>query len=517
LAEATGLEDVVQSDRNNDTDFGESQMTIFVFNDSVDGLEKDVNRMSDALTDLGILAPRRDLRLEECYWMQLPANFSMVKRQKPLATALIGGYASLFNYPAGKRFGNHWGLAVTMFRTVDETPFFFNFHVGDNGHTSIIGPKGMGKTVMTNFMVSEARKFNGKIFFFDQESASKVFIKSIGGYYTSIDPETPSPDYAFNPFNIPDTPQNRKFLKEWVVLLAQMGGQYLHIENEKLKRVKESRKQKRRLKEFLTKDEAEHLESLVDKIYELPQEQRRLSSIAESFNDFSEQKLAEKMSIWHGDGKYSHLFDNDRKGIVDLSGDIYGFAVCDVVEDGITLGPILSYLFYRIEMLLSGEPTIIILDEAWSLVNNEIFAPKLEGWLQRLKEKNAIVIFATEAVPNDKANSVTNTITENIATKIFLPNPDASEFYHAYRDVWGLSENEYDIVSKIRGEKRQFMLKQSNDRSIVVELDLSGLKEVKILSGDKKTVIMMNESIEKRGDDPKEWLPELYEKLESRD
>lgn len=490
LATLTGLDATVKSDTGRITDFGESQITIFVTNNSLAGLEHDVVEMTNALDEIGVLAPRVDLRLEDCFWMQLPSNFAYIKKQVTIATRFIGGYASLFNYPVGMRLGNHWGVAVTIFRTAAHTPLFFNFHVGDNGHTAIIGPRGMGKTVMTNFMVSEARKFKGRIFFFDQENASQVFIKSIGGYYTNIDPNKPASEYAFNPLNIPDNLENRDFLKEWIVLMASSQG------------------------EVVTNNERKHLARLIDYVYdELPQGERRLSNIAKFFAEGGNENLARKMAIWHGTGKYAHLFDNSRKGIVDLSGMIYGFSVSDIVKDGVTLGPVLSYLFHRIEMLLDGIPTIIVLDEAWSLINNDIFAPKLESWLERLRKKNAIVIFATETIPDSSLNSVTKTITSNIATQIFLPNPDASDSSRAYMNVWGLSRSEFANLTKIRGEKREFMLKQE-DRAIVVVLDLSDLKEVKILSGDNKTVIMMNSAIEQMGENSREWLPVLYAKMD---
>jgi type IV secretion system protein VirB4 len=348
----------------------------------------------------------------------------------------------------------------------------------------------MGKTVMTNFLVSEARKFKGRVFFFDQENASQVIIKSIGGYYTNIDPHKPASEYAFNPLNIPDSPENREFLKEWIVLLATSQG------------------------EEVTKSEESYLHKLIDYTYDkLPQGERRLSNLARLVADDTLENLARKMSIWHGTGKYAHLFDNNRKGIVDFSSMIYGFSFSDIVKDGITLGPVLSYLFHRIEMLLDGIPTIIVLDEAWSLVNNDIFAPKLESWLERLRRKNAIVIFATETIPDNSVNSVTQTITSNIATKIFLPNLDAADSSRAYTNVWGLSRSEFANLTKIRGEKREFMLKQE-DRAIVIVLNLSKLKEVKVLSGDDKTVIMMNSSIEQMGEDSREWLPVLYAKMD---
>ena len=58
-------------------------------------------------------------------------------------------------------------------------------------------------------------------------------------------------------------------------------------------------------------------------------------------------------------------------------------------------------------MALDGLPAMIVLDEAWNLVNNPTFAPKLTDWLQRMREKNVVVIFATETMPNNKKNEVT--------------------------------------------------------------------------------------------------------------
>jgi type IV secretory pathway VirB4 component len=52
-------------------------------------------------------------------------------------------------YPAGRPSGNHWGPAIAD-ETAAQSPYYFNFHVGDLGHTLIIGPSGAGKTVVQN-------------------------------------------------------------------------------------------------------------------------------------------------------------------------------------------------------------------------------------------------------------------------------------------------------------------------------------------------------------------------------
>ena len=489
LSKIVGLDNIVKSDNGTPVAFGDSQITILLINKELKGLNQNIESAVKKLSKLGIVITRRDLRLEECFWAQLPANFSFVSRKKAISTSTVAGFASLYNFPAGKVEGSVWGKPVTLFHTAKGTPYFFNFHDGANGHTSIVGPKGGGKTVLMNFLLSEARKFNTKLFLFDQERASKVFIKSIGGYYTIIKPSEKSPEYAFNPFQMDDTVENKDFLRKWLVILAESFG------------------------EKISDAEKKHLSGLVDHMYGLPQEKRKLSSLSKMFGNAN---LTKKMSVWHSDGEYAHLFDNDRKGIVSLYGAIYGFGMSHVVEDKTCLGPVLSYLFHRVEMSLDGTPSIIVLDEAWNLVNNPLFAPTLSSWLDRMREKNAIVIFATETVLNDRKNEVTNVVVNKIATQIFLANQDADISSNAYKKTWGLSGEEFDMLAKMKVKKHHFLLKKEGI-AVVATLNLEGLKELDVLSGDDRTVTIMEEAVKEKGEEPKDWLSLFYERVKSEE
>ena len=40
--------------------------------------------------------------MENCYWSQLPGNFSYISRRSAINTDRIGGFASLSNFPAEK-------------------------------------------------------------------------------------------------------------------------------------------------------------------------------------------------------------------------------------------------------------------------------------------------------------------------------------------------------------------------------------------------------------------------------
>ena len=41
------------------------------------------------------------------------------------------------------------------------------------------------------------------------------------------------------------------------------------------------------------------------------------------------------------------------------------------------LAPLLSYLFHKIEGYLTGDPSIIVLDESWIFIDNALFAGKI--------------------------------------------------------------------------------------------------------------------------------------------
>lgn len=49
--------------------------------------------------------------------------------------------------------------------------------------------------------------------------------------------------------------------------------------------------------------------------------------------------------------------------------------------------PLLSYLFHKIEGYLTGDPSIIVLDESWIFIDNALFAGKIRDWLKTLRKK----------------------------------------------------------------------------------------------------------------------------------
>jgi type IV secretion system protein VirB4 len=511
FADISGITDIVRSNRGRPVDFGEHQITIMLLEDSLPDLEREVKATFKAFHRIGIVAVREDIMLEECFWAQLPGNFDFLRRLSPINTTRIGGFASLYNFPAGKLSGNHWGPAVTVFYTQAGTPYFFNFHDENNGHTMIVGPYGAGKTVLLNFLTSEARKFNNRLFFFDQERASELFIRAIGGKYRRIAKSVGENQLKLNPLQLPDSPQNRGFLKALL--------QYMVMD-----------------KTFqVAEDDRQKVEQAVEHLYMLGPQERKLSNVIpkfwppteakaptgsqDGFNAFLgnkpeevEETSSQRMARWYGTGPYAHLFDNPYDELI-IDGLVFGFGMTDFIRDRSALIPLMAYLLQRMRMSLDGTPTMIVLDEAWSLVDNPIFAPFIGPWLDDLKANNAIAIFATESVEDAKTSSITKTITQKMGTQIYLPNPKATE---AYKEVFGLKDLEFELLNSMSTRRREFLLKHHKE-AVVATLDLSGMHDIiAVLSGNKENIALMENIMLDVGTDVAKWLPVFREKMSKK-
>ncbi len=462
--------------------FGNHHMTVLCLEDSNKTLESQLSMAIVELANCGMSGVRERVNLEPAYWAQMPCNDEYMARRSIINTMNLASFASFHNYPSGKRSGNHWGNAVTVLNTVSGTPYFFSFHVRDIGHTMIVGPTGAGKTVLLNFLCAQAQKFNTKLFFFDKDRGSEIFIRAISGSYSIPDASKIS---GYNPFALEDTSENRSFLIEFFkALIAPEGNQLPAHENERIKEA-------------------------VSANFKLPKSERRLKNLAPFMGLGGPGTLADRLSMWHSDGSHAKLFDNEEDNIDFSKFQTFGIEMAPLLQDKMALPPVLLYLFHRIQSSLTGEPTMIVLDEAWALISNRFFAPKIKDWLKVLRKLNAMVVFATQSVEDATKSDISDTLVQQTATQIFLPNIKATR---AYREVFMLSEREFNLVQSTDPSTRFFLVKQDND-GVIARVDLSGMNEVvRVLSGRVETVAILDKIIDEVGENPDDWLPIFYQR-----
>ncbi|KLI62816.1 VirB4 family type IV secretion/conjugal transfer ATPase [Aurantiacibacter marinus] len=461
--------------------FGEHHTTIAVHADDLASLDGQVAEIIALLADLGINAVREDLALEPTFWARFPGNFRYIARRGLVSTTNFAGLASLHNFPTGKARGNHWGDAVTLFETTAAGPYYFNFHQRDLGNFTVIGPSGSGKTVVMNFLLAQARRFDPRIIFFDKDRGAELFIRAIGGQYDRLSSDRSS---GLNPLQLDDTPANRQFLMEWLTLLAGK------VDEEELDQIRDA----------------------IDTNFAQPMDRRRLRHLVELFRGGARphaRDLHARLKPWWGTGERAWLFDNAQDR-TDLDAKAVGFDMTSILDDPAARTPALLYFFHRVEQRLDGTPAIIVVDEGWKALDDEVFVRRIKDWEKTIRKRNGIVGFATQSAQDALESKIASAIIEQAATQIFMINPKARA--EDYINGFGLTRHEFDLVRTLPDNSHCFLIKHGND-SVVARLDLSGESDLlTILSGRESTVRLFDELVEETGPDPKNWMSKLLER-----
>ena len=262
--------------------------------------------------------------------------------------------------------------------------------------------------------------------------------------------------------------------------------------------------------EQITAEDIALITAAVNGNYKLKAKDRKLRNIAPFLGLEGPGTLAGRIAMWHTNGSHTKIFDNDEDVINFDKTNIFGFEMAELLKDKVSLGPVLLYLFHRINIALDGSPTMIVLDEAWALIDNPVFAPRIKDWLKVLRKLNAFVVFATQSVEDASNSVISDTLIQQTATQIFLPNLKATS---AYRTTFMLSEREFQLIKTTDPGSRYFLIKQGSD-AVVARIDLSGMSDIiNVLSGRADTVLILDDVRKKFGEDPKDWLPEFTKRL----
>ncbi len=461
--------------------FGEHHTSIAVHADSLAEVEDHVAEVIALLADLGINGVREDIALEPSFWAQFPGNFRYIGRRGLVSTTNFAGLASLHNFPVGSSRGNHWGDAVTLLETTAAGPYFFNFHQRDLGNFTVIGPSGSGKTVLLNFLLAQAQRFKPRTILFDKDRGAELFVRAIGGQYDRLKPGIPA---GLNPLQLEDTPENRQFLIDWIAILA--GG--------------------------ASTTELDQIRDAIGTSFQPPIAKRRLRFLVELFRGNARphsEDLYARLRPWWGDGERAWVFDNP-KDLTDLSSQTVGFDMTAVLDDPIARTPAMFYFFHRVEQRLDGSPSVIVIDEGWKALDDEVFVRRIKDWEKTIRKRNGVVGFATQSASDALESQIASAIIEQAATQIFMINPKARA--EDYINGFGLSQHEFELVKTLPDTSHCFLIKHGRE-SVVARLDLSGEDDVlTILSGRESTVRLFDEIVDKTGPDPANWLHVLLEK-----
>ncbi len=461
----SGIANFFESVDGTATDYGKLQTTIMIISKTREELDRDVKLISEQFQALGVIVVREDLFTEDCFWSQLPANFRFLKRQKIVNSYKIAGFSSLYSFASGSISGNYWGPAVATFKTITNTPYFFSFHDGDQGHSMFLGKKSSGKTVLLNFILAQTRRFKSKIFYFDFDNKAKNFINMLGGFYYDLSYSDPQSQECLkiNPLDLNINPNFRKFLSEFFYSFIY------------------------KYKAGIPEEELQNITKIVDKI--LIDKCNKFSDAIKLFNTEETKKIYEILKFWE-EPVLARIFDHDRE--INWSDRIMGFDLTEYAEKDFIVVPILYYILYKIENIINEEtPSIVVFKNAEKLLNNEIFTDKIINLLDRFKLKNCVVIFCFDAEDlNEETENLINLVSQRVSSKFILSDFNVSE---DLKNTLKISDEELRLINYFKNEERKFLLK-FGDNSLVANFNLSQHKSlIRLLSSSFEDVAIVEE------------------------
>jgi type IV secretion system protein VirB4 len=117
-------------------------------------------------------------------WLgSLPGHAYANVRQPPISTLNLAHMMPLSAVWAGPERDEHLAAAPLLFgKTEGSTPFRLSLHVGDVGHTLVVGPTGAGKSVLLALMALQFRRYPGsQVFAFDFGGSIRAAALAMGG------------------------------------------------------------------------------------------------------------------------------------------------------------------------------------------------------------------------------------------------------------------------------------------------------------------------------------------------
>ena len=433
--------------------YGREQTTLFLIAPSVKQLEANVRMVRRALSRLGMVVIREDLRFEDCYWAQLPGNFHFVARTTPVDTAHLAGFANLQLAAVNAMAGSPWGPPVSMLQTVNDTANAFNFQQNGLSHTIIIGKPGTGRTTLTHFLLAQSRKLPVRIWYLDTHQRAGEFLNAIGGSYRTVG----TPELQLNPLQLDDNPTNRQFLTLWLSTLIDPYGNSLN------------------------QTTVTFLQSMIQNVMAMPKEKRRLSAVLPAARA-ADAMLASALEKFCMGGQYGTLFDSPIDNFAPEP--LIGWDIHQWMKQDESRIPLTGYLLHRLAGAIDGQPTILVLDEGFDVLSTPLFSGRAAKWCEYLTEKNVACILTTESATRSAAYGFTSPIAQKAANILALADvdPDAE-----YAMGFGLTPEDIAALGYIDAQKH-YVLQKCGANSVLLNMHLGRLKPalLETLSGRPK-------------------------------
>ena len=404
----------------------------------------------------------------EAWLGSIPGQTYANVRQPPISTLNLAHMMPLSAVWAGPARDEHLGMPPLFYaRTEGATPFRFALHVGDVGHTMIVGPTGAGKSVLLAVMALQFRRYrNSQVFVFDFGGSIRAATLSMGGDWQdlggTLTDEAESTSVALQPLALIHHVLERAWAADWLVDILLREGV------------------------TITPDVKEYIWAALTSLASAPVEERTITGLTVLLQS---SVLKQALRPYCIGGAHGRLLDAEHEYLG--TANVQAFETEGLV--GTRAAPaVLSYLFHRIEARFDGRPSLLVIDEGWRALDDGGFADKIKEWLKTLRKKNVSVVFSSQSLADIEASPIAPVLVESCPTRIFLANERAIEpQITAVYERFGLNSRQIEIIARATPKRDYYCQSRRGNR--LFELGLGSVALALCASSDKAAHALIDE------------------------
>jgi type IV secretion system protein VirB4 len=511
VKQVKNLDDFIDDLASGNISIGEYHFNVFIRADSFDDVQNQSKEVIQALNNKGFIAQDSTTSLKPNFFAQLPSNFKYRTRVVEITSKNFAGTTGLHNFLSGKKSGNCWGNALTVFQTRSGQPYYFNLHeenaftndLGKDlaGNFMIIGGTGAGKTVLASWILEQSLKFKENILdetkkfrfiYFDKDRAVQMHLLALGGKYITLKKGI---NTNLNPFSLDNTKENINFLVSFVKLLCTLDGGKISVLQEK--------EIFRAVSQVMSREKSKRSFGISLLLQTLN---------VEKSEDKRETSIHERLQKWSKNGVLGWVFDNE---IDDLDIDKYntfGIDGTEFLDDKEILDPLMFYILHKIKLLLNGQRIGVFIDEIQKYAECSTADDMIDDLFRVIRKLQGFIGGATQDLTSIEHTKTYKVLLTQTETKIVMPEKVYREDYFINRLKF--TEKEFLMLQSLRKADREFLVKKTSvdsgkPESVICRLNLACLGEnLRILSIGSSERAVADKLIEQTND-ARVWIKEL--------
>lgn len=460
--------------------FGYYTVTIQVMEDTAEKADENAARLLEAMQTRGFSAYIEGLNNLEAWWGSLPGHFRANIRRSLVSTLTACHFLPMTALWPGDDKNHFLKGPVLLYTDTDGfTPFRLSLHVGEVGHTMVVGPSGSGKSVLLNTIEAHFLKYkDSRVFIFDKAASSRALTYAVGGNFYNLAAEG-NGELSFQPLANVDDDTEIIWCKQWILSFLRQRGVNIG-----------------------PKEDSYVWQALLS-MRTFEKDLHTISNFCDIVQDKNIRMALESLTM---KGSYGKLFDNS----VDVSGTgrWQVFEMETLMNQPEIVPVTLDYLFHNIERTISQTkgPSIIVLDECWLFLSNEAFSAKLKEYFKDMRKKNTSIIIATQNLTDiAEKRDLLNVVKEQCMSKIFLPNINATTGSSAaLYEEFGCNNQQIGLIRSMTPKQDYYYMSERGNR--VFQLALRGSELPFVTATAKQDQHKMNEMLSMHP----EWMEDPY-------